>query len=61
VNGTIEKQDTPVPKKAQKKARKDQQRQEHIAAEKKDAKKTYAVSAEGEPRRLPNPIGLSLL
>jgi N-alpha-acetyltransferase 15/16, NatA auxiliary subunit len=51
VNGTIEKQDTPDPKKAQKKARKDQQRQEQIAAEKKDAKKTNAVSVEGEPRK----------
>lgn len=51
VNGDVDKEALPGPKKAQKKSKKDQQKQEQIEAEKKDAKKTNAVTSEGEPKK----------
>jgi peptide alpha-N-acetyltransferase len=51
VNGGTEKQDTSPPKKGQKKARKEQQKQEQMEAERKDAKKTNAVTPEGETKK----------
>ncbi|MCJ1266524.1 hypothetical protein MMC22_006409 [Lobaria immixta] len=51
VNGTSDKADAAERKRAQKKAKKAQQKQEQIEAEKKDAKKTIAVGADGEAKK----------
>lgn len=51
VNGSVDKQVLPGPKKAQRKSRKDQQKQDQIEAEKRDAKKTNAVTPEGESKK----------
>ena len=49
-------------KKAKKKAKKDQQKQDQIEAEKKDAKKTAGLNADGEPKKQDNdPMGVKLV
>ena len=51
VNGINGKLDVNEQKKAAKKARKAQEKQDQIDAEKKDAKKTAGVGADGEPKK----------
>lgn len=51
VNGDVDKEASPASKKGPKKSKKDQQKQEQIEAEKKDAKKTNAVTSEGEAKK----------
>ena len=62
VNGDLDKLGANERKKVMKKARKDQQKQEQIDAEKKDAKKTAGVGADGEPKKEDkDPLGTKLI
>ena len=62
INGDLDRLGTNERKKALKKARKDQQKQEQIEAEKKDAKKTAGVGADGEPKKEDkDPLGAKLV
>lgn len=62
LNGSLEKMDISERKKAQKKARKDQQRLEQIGAERKDSKKAAQAHSEAEAKKQdPDPSGEKLL
>lgn len=62
LNGSLDKIDLSERKKAQKKAKKDQQKQEQIDAEKKDAKKTTQAHSDAEAKKEdPDPRGEKLL